>query len=125
GICIWHLEGAVVTANDEFLRMLQYERDDVAAGRLRWTELTPPEWRERDECAVAELRSTGTFKPFEKEYLRKDGNRLPVLIGGALFEEGGSEGVAFGLDLTERKRAEGALRALQSNYARTNSVSMM
>src|SRR5215813_3182375 len=91
--------------------MLQYSREDVVSGRLRWTDLTPPEWCEWDERAVAELRSTGTFQPFEKEYYRKDGSRIPVLIGGALFEESGNEGVAFVLDLTERKRAEEALRA--------------
>ena len=67
GICIWNLEGAIVEANEAFLHMLQYGREDVASGRLRWTDLTPAEWREQDELAVAELRSTGTFQPFEKE----------------------------------------------------------
>src|SRR5215475_3522018 len=110
GICIWDLEGAIVEANEAFLHMLQYGREDVVAGRLRWTDLTPAEWRERDERAVAELRSTGTCQPFEKEYFSKDGSRLPVLIGATLFKEGGNEGVAFVLDLTERKRVEGALR---------------
>jgi PAS domain S-box-containing protein len=88
--------------------MLQYEHEEVISDRLRWTELTPAEWRERDARAVVELRSTGTFQPFEKELLRRDGGRVPVLIGGALFEENGNEGVAFVLDLTERKRAEEA-----------------
>src|SRR5262249_18638475 len=115
GICIWNLEGAIVEANEAFLHMLQYGRDDVVSGRLRWTDLTPAEWREQDERAVAELRSTGTFGPVEKEYFRKDGSRMPVLIGGALFEENGSEGVAFVLDLTERKRAEEAVRELESD----------
>jgi PAS domain S-box-containing protein len=110
GICIWNLEGAIVEANEAFLRMLQYGREDVVSGRLRWTDLTPAEWREQDERVVVELRSTGTFQPFEKEFFRKDGCRVPVLIGGALFEENGNEGVAFVLDLTERKRAEEALR---------------
>src|SRR5262249_39574017 len=72
--------------------------------------LTPPEWREHDERALAELRSTGSCQPREKEYYRKDGSRVPVLVGVALFKEGGDEGVAFVLDLTERKRAEEALR---------------
>jgi PAS domain S-box-containing protein len=110
GICIWKLDGAIVEANEAFLRMLQYDREHLVSDRLRWTDLTPPEWREQDERAVTELRSTGSFQPVEKEYLRKDGSRVPVLIGGALFEESGDEGVAFVLDLTERKRAEEALR---------------
>jgi PAS domain S-box-containing protein len=110
GIFIWNLEGAIVEANEAFLTLLQYGRDDVVSGGLRWTDLTPSELREQDERAVVELRSTGTFQPFEKEFFRKDGNRVPVLIGGALFEESRNEGVAFVLDLTERKRAEEALR---------------
>jgi len=125
GVCIWNLEGAIAEANETFLRMLQYDCEDVVLGRLRWTDLTPAEWRERDQCAVEELRSTGTFQPFEKEYFRRDGSRIPVLIGGALFEEGGKEAVAFVLDLTECKRAEEALRKLESDFAHVNRVSMM
>src|SRR5262245_5022344 len=111
GICIWNLQGAIVEANEAFLHTLQYSREDVVSGRMRWTDLTPAEWREQDERAVVGLRSTGTFQPFEKEFFRKDGSRVPVLIGGALFEESSNEGVAFVLDLTERKQAEQALRA--------------
>ena len=109
GICISNLEGAIVEANDAFLRMLQYSREDVVSRRLRWTDLTPAEWREQDERSVAELRSTGAFHPVEKEYFRKDGSRVPTLVGGALFEKSGDEGVIFALDLTEHKRTEEAL----------------
>ncbi|MDQ1388784.1 MAG: hypothetical protein QOF56_2238, partial [Acidobacteriaceae bacterium] len=61
GICISNLEGAIVEANEAFLRMLQHSREDVVSRRLRWTDLTPAEWREQNECSVAELRSTGAF----------------------------------------------------------------
>jgi PAS domain S-box-containing protein len=114
GIFVWDAEGRIREANDAFLHMVGYDRGDLASGRMRWTDLTPAEWRERDERARAELSSTGTVQPYEKEYFRKDGGRVPVLIGGALFEQSGSEGVAFVLDLTERNRAEGALR--ESEY---------
>ena len=115
GIVLWNLEGAITAANDAFLRMVQCGREDLASGRVRWTDLTPAEWREHDERAVADLKATGVFQPFEKEYFRKDGSRLPVLLGGALFEGAGNEGVAFVLDLTEQKRAQEGLRASERN----------
>jgi PAS domain S-box-containing protein len=80
---------------------------------LRWTDLTPEEWRARDELAVGDLKATGTMQPYQKEYFRKDGNRVPVLVGAALLEEGGNDGVAFGLDLSEQKRAEEAFRRVE------------
>jgi PAS domain S-box-containing protein len=82
----------------------------LVSGRVRRNELTPPEWRERDIRTLAELNSTGTVRPFEKEYFRKDGSRVPVLVGLTLSKEGSNEAVAFVLDLTERKRTEEALR---------------
>ena len=121
GISIWNLEGAIVGANEAFLHMLRYSQADVVSGRLRWTDLTPAEWRERDERAVAAVRSTGTFQPYEKEYFREDGSRVPVLIGGALFEESGNEGVAFVLDVSERKRAEEALRDSEEALRRSEA----
>jgi PAS domain S-box-containing protein len=129
GIVIFELEGQILEANDAFLRMVGYDREDLASGRLRWTELTPPEWRHRDAQTVAELKMIGSRQPFEKEYLRKDGSRVPVLIGSVTFEEGGSQGVAFVLDLTERKRAEAdareserRFREIQSELAHANRV---
>jgi PAS domain S-box-containing protein len=86
--------------------------------------MTPAEWREHDQRAVAEMNSTGAVQPYEKEYFRKDGSRVPVLIGAATFEEGWNQGVAFVLDLTERNRAEEALRESEAkfrDYAETAS----
>ncbi len=109
GVVFSDLEGQVVEANDAFLRITGYDRDDLVSGHVRWTDLTPPEWREHNTRALAQLNSTGTFQPLEKEYFRKDGSRVPVLIGGALFKEGENGAVVFVLDLTERKRAQDAL----------------
>ena len=85
GICIFDLDGRLMEANDAFLRIVGYGRDDLASGRLRWTDLTPPEWSGADERALAEMAATGTCRPFEKEYFRKDGSRVPVLVGASEF----------------------------------------
>jgi len=114
GIFIANLEGQIVEANEAFLRMLQYNRKDLVSGRADWTELTPPEWRDGDERVLAELKETGSIQPYEKEFLRKDGSRVPVLIGAALFQKDGKEGVAFVLDLSEQKRAEDKIREQES-----------
>src|SRR6202163_2578336 len=106
GIFIADLGGQILEANEAFLQMEKYSREDIVSGRLRWTNLTPPEWRNGDERAVSELKATGTFQPLQKEFFRKDGSRVPVLIGGAIFEGSKNEGVAFVLDLSEQKRAE-------------------
>jgi PAS domain S-box-containing protein len=119
GIIIWNLEGRILEANDAFLRMTGYDREDLASGRLNRPDLTPVEWRDRDARTVAELKMMGTVQPFEKEYFRKDGSRLPVLIGGTLFEASENQGVSFVLDLTERKRAEAEARESERRYRET------
>jgi PAS domain S-box-containing protein len=117
GIIIWELGGRILEANDAFLRMVGYDREDLNAARLRWTDLTPPEWLDRQERRwIPELKMSGTVQPFEKEYLRKDGSRVPVLIGEASLEESGNRGVSFVLDLTERKRVEAEARKNERRY---------
>jgi PAS domain S-box-containing protein len=125
GIVIWKTDGEIIEANEAFLAMVGYSREDLVSGSVRWTHLTPPEWRQRDIRALAELQATGTAQPFEKEYFRKDGSRVPVLIGCAMFEGSGDEGVAFVLDLSEQKRAEEALRQAQAELTRTARMTMM
>jgi PAS domain S-box-containing protein len=123
GIAMWNLEGVITDANDAFLRMVQYDREDVASGRVRWTDLTPAEWRGPDGQALVSLKATGIFQPFEKEYFRKDGSRVPVLLGGALFEGSGNEGLAFVLDLSEQKQAARALRRSEAFLAEGQRLS--
>jgi PAS domain S-box-containing protein len=109
GIFIYSLDRRILEANDAFLDMVGYSRDDVISGRLNFGRLTPPEWAEADERRLSELTSTGTWKPSEKEFFRKDGSRVPVLLGSAIFSELQRQGIGFVIDLTERKRAEAEL----------------
>jgi PAS domain S-box-containing protein len=123
GIVIWDVQGRIIEANQAFLDIVGYAREDLTS--LRWTELTPAEWRDVDDQAFAELHATGTVQPCEKEYFRKDGSRVPVLVARALFDWNRDEGVAFVLDLTERKRVEGALRDAQANLAHVVRVTTL
>lgn len=116
GICIWDFDGRILDANDAFLRMVGYDREDLAAGRIRWRDMTPPDWHDRDARVIREQKRTGLLPPYEKEFFRKDGSRVPILLGSANFEKDGNQGVSFVLDLTERKRAEAAARESERRY---------
>jgi PAS domain S-box-containing protein len=122
GIFIWDLDGTILEANDALLRMVGYEREELVSGRLRWTDLSAAQWlgRDRQEFA-AEIQRTGSLQPFEWDYIRKDGSRTPVLVGAASFE-GENQGVAFVLDLTERKRVEQALRQSEAYLAESQRL---
>jgi PAS domain S-box-containing protein len=111
GIVTWAIGGRIIDANQAFLDMVGYSQEELVSGRLRWPELTPAEWRDADDQALAELKAAGTLQPREKEYFRKDGSRVPVLAVRALFEWKPDEGVSFVIDMTDRKRAEEKLRA--------------
>ncbi|MDB5607960.1 MAG: histidine kinase [Bradyrhizobium sp.] len=125
GIVIWDFQGRIIEANEAFLDILGYAREDLVSGRLRWTELTPAEWRDADDQTVAELKAAGTVQPREKEYFHKDGSRVPVLLGATTFGDRQDEGVAFVLDLTERKHAEEALRKAQADLAHVTRVTTL
>ena len=106
GIVFWDMSGRLLDANDTFLRMIQYTRSDALTGNLHWSEITPPEWAELDKKANAQLVDSGRVQPYEKEFVRRDGVRIPVLVGPVIFEHSVTEGIAFILDLTARKQLE-------------------
>jgi PAS domain S-box-containing protein len=116
GVFIWDMQGPIYEANDTFLRMIGYSRADLAAGRVKCTQITPPEWHEEDLRALSELRRSGALQPIEKEYMRADGKRVPVLLGAALFGNSQEQVVAFVVDLTERKQAEAIARESERRF---------
>ncbi len=110
GLFEWGLDGQVRSANQTFLEMVGYTRAELEAGAIQWSAMTPTEYVQRDVEAVEEMRRFGTVAPYEKQYVRKDGSRVDVLLGAEMLDSAEGLGVAFVLDVTERKRAEDALR---------------
>ncbi|MDM5176313.1 EAL domain-containing protein [Massilia sp. DJPM01] len=119
GIFIGDLSGRVSEANDAFLRISGYSRQDVLAESFRWTDITPSEYDAADQHALEELKTTGHCTSYEKEYIRKDGGRIPVLFASALFEGPRQECVSFVLDLTERRLADERIQHMADHDALT------
>lgn len=117
GVAFGNFAGQIYSVNDYFVNMVGYSREEITTGQVRWIDITPPEFLHLDEQAAEELKTRGVATPFEKEYIRKDGTRVPLLIGAALLDEPYHQQqdiVAFYLDLTQRKQSEQALQqALQ------------
>jgi PAS domain S-box-containing protein len=100
----------IYEANDLFLKMIGYSREDLQQGGIDWRRITPPEFLPASEQARRQLLEAGSLAPFEKEYIRKDGSRIPILIGGTLLERDPMRHICFVLDLTERKKLESKLQ---------------
>ncbi|AUW42607.1 ATP-binding sensor histidine kinase [Rhizobium leguminosarum] len=116
GIFTWSLDGTITDANDAFLQIVGYQSDDLASGSMRWKDLMPSDWDPENDRIIGEMLATGVATPFEGEYVRKDGSRVPALIGAALFDGRPTEGVAFVIDLTELRRAEWSARDSERRY---------
>ncbi|MEH1979223.1 MAG: PAS domain S-box protein [Nostoc sp.] len=110
GVIVANMDGAIAEANDVFLEMVGYSREDLLAGRVRWRDMIPPEYIEANNSAIAELKTKGVCQPFENQYIRKDNSRVPILLGCALLENTPEDVICFVLDLSQRKQAEAALR---------------
>ena len=118
GVFYWTADGSISEANDKFLEIVQYSREDLANGSVNWALMTPPEYALQDRHLLVKLAQDGVIKPIEKEYLRKDGSRVHVELGAAASGATPMDGVAFVLDITQRKRAETELTDLYQDLDR-------
>ena len=110
GIFFWELNGAITEANDAYLEIVGFTRDELDRGLIRWHDITPQDWTWADDRAVDEVRARGRCTPYEKEYMTRDGRRVPVIIGAALIQGWRDRGVASVVDIGSRKKAEAELR---------------
>ena len=116
GIGIPDRFGGFRESNDEFLRIVGYTREDMEAGRVRWDTMTPAEYAELDQIHIVEAAQRGSCTPYEKEYIRKDGSRVPILCGYALLEGSHDQYIGFVKDMSAEKKAESALREREQRY---------
>jgi len=108
GLIILDIEtGFVVNANDGFLRMVGWTREDVQSGCMTWQTMTPPEWMEVSKEQMRRLKETGRIGPYEKEYFRQDGSRRWILFAGRDLGDGTAG--EYAIDITDVKHAEAAL----------------
>ncbi len=122
GVLFSNIHGVIHDANDAFLEMTGYSRADLP---LRWDTMTPAEWGDENRRANDQLHRMGRVTPWEKEYFRKDGSRVPVLVGGAVLESDGEETVFFAVDLSKLKNAEEQVRDVQLRLDHAARLSVM
>ncbi|MGA9383245.1 MAG: ATP-binding protein [Phormidium sp.] len=106
GILFWNNAGKILDANETFCRMVGYSREELLTGKFHYKDITPPEYEELDAEKFQTLQKTGYCKPFAKEYIGKNGKRLPILLAGAYLPGSSDKGVAFVLDISEQKQLE-------------------
>jgi PAS domain S-box-containing protein len=105
-VCFWNVDGKVLDANDRYLKLVGYSREDLTSAKLNWRDITPKEQWKLDDEAIRQTRRNGACSSYEKEYIRKDGTRVPVLLAHAMLGSSEEQGVACVFDLSERKLVE-------------------
>lgn len=106
GVIVTDREGRIINANNAFLKMMGFSRGDLLQESLHWIKGTPQEYREKDQLCQTMLKQYGTFPPYQKEYLHKNGQHIPIMVGAAKFEDIEDLTIAFIVDLTELRQAD-------------------
>ncbi|MDP1663932.1 MAG: sensor domain-containing diguanylate cyclase [Methylobacter sp.] len=117
GIISWRMDGMIEEANDLFLTMIGYNRSDFSTGVVNWRDITPIEFQQRDQQAINELLTQGRCEPFEKALIHKQGHWVPIYIGAAMLVGNQEQGIAYVMDLSERKKAEQQLKLAATVFA--------
>jgi len=117
GILFWGRDGEVYDANDTYLDIIGYARGDLLSGRLNWIAITPPEHVTAEIEAAESLLQSKRSAPRERDYIRKDGTRVSVLIASSLFSNDPLQGISFVVDLTQQRKVEEQLRHAQKMEA--------
>jgi len=110
GILLWGKDGELYDANEESLNILGYDRSELESGKLNWKEITPEESKAADAKAMKQIAEMGYCTPFNKEYIHKDGHRVPIFLGCALINGFNDKGIAFLVDRSNEKKMEDQLR---------------
>ncbi|MEB3121126.1 MAG: PAS domain S-box protein [Snowella sp.] len=113
GMIFADFQGRIIDANDCFLDMIGYNREELETGKIDWLGMTPPEYLAKDYECMEYLIQNGEVEPWEKEYYRKDGSRIAILIGAAFLTETNNESICVIIDISDRKQAEKSLRKSQ------------
>jgi len=121
GIAFWKDEGTITEANDAFLRMTGCTREELHRDLISWSEMTPEEAAHLDPESIRQMKETGVCEPFEREYIRKDGTRVPILIGAASFKGEEECGVTYVIDLSARRRVSQELKERLEEIERLNT----
>ena len=108
--------GNIFEANEATVKLTGYSKEELCLGGIKWTDFTGPEYRDRDQTAIEQLRDQGRSSFFQKEYIRKDGTRVPVLVHVTAIDDSGEQVIGLVIDLTERKKTEAELKASEAQF---------